>query len=114
MKICPVCHARCFDDMTTCFGCLHRFGDGDYAPIDELDVAEPNVPDSIGAGGADREADREPVNIEKAVEGDDGEQVVATVRPSRGMHGALVVRIEIPTSLIRTSAVDVSLEPARK
>lgn len=26
MKTCPVCQATCFDDMETCFGCLHRFG----------------------------------------------------------------------------------------
>ena len=25
MKICPVCHGRCFDDMELCYGCLHRF-----------------------------------------------------------------------------------------
>ena len=26
MKECPSCKAWCFDDMETCFGCLHRFG----------------------------------------------------------------------------------------
>ncbi|OUO92123.1 hypothetical protein B5F40_01985 [Gordonibacter sp. An230] len=26
MKVCPVCHARAFDDAEVCFGCLHRFG----------------------------------------------------------------------------------------
>lgn len=25
IKECPVCHARCFADMDTCFGCLHSF-----------------------------------------------------------------------------------------
>ncbi|MDO4442826.1 MAG: hypothetical protein Q4B69_03035 [Slackia sp.] len=25
MKICPVCGARCFDDMAVCYGCLHDF-----------------------------------------------------------------------------------------
>lgn len=28
MKTCPVCAARCFDDMETCYGCMHRFGEG--------------------------------------------------------------------------------------
>ena len=36
MKSCPVCKARCFDDMEICYGCMHRFeqeeGNGD-API---------------------------------------------------------------------------------
>lgn len=25
MKTCPVCHGKVFDDMDTCFGCLHSF-----------------------------------------------------------------------------------------
>lgn len=31
MKICPVCEARAFDDASTCYGCLYRFGDDDSA-----------------------------------------------------------------------------------
>ena len=34
MKICPVCSARCFDDMEVCYGCLHTFTNefgADYA-----------------------------------------------------------------------------------
>ncbi|MDO4400079.1 MAG: hypothetical protein Q4D27_03905 [Coriobacteriia bacterium] len=27
MKTCPVCKARCFDDMEICYGCMHRFED---------------------------------------------------------------------------------------
>ncbi len=26
MKICPTCKSKLFDDMDTCFGCMHRFG----------------------------------------------------------------------------------------
>lgn len=25
LKECPVCHARCFEDMDVCYGCLHSF-----------------------------------------------------------------------------------------
>lgn len=25
MKICPICKARCFEDMEICYGCMHRF-----------------------------------------------------------------------------------------
>lgn len=32
MKTCPVCGARCFDDMDVCYGCMHRFGPGGAAP----------------------------------------------------------------------------------
>ena len=28
MKSCPVCKARCFDDMEICYGCMHRFDEG--------------------------------------------------------------------------------------
>lgn len=27
MKTCPICKARCFDDMEICYGCMHRFAD---------------------------------------------------------------------------------------
>ena len=26
MKTCPICKARCFDDMEICYGCMHPFG----------------------------------------------------------------------------------------
>jgi hypothetical protein len=29
MRTCPICQATCFDDMETCFGCMHRFEAGD-------------------------------------------------------------------------------------
>lgn len=28
-KVCPVCHALCFADMDTCYGCLHTFSPED-------------------------------------------------------------------------------------
>ena len=31
MKTCPVCQAVAFDDAAVCYGCLHRFGEGDGA-----------------------------------------------------------------------------------
>ena len=41
MKICPICHARAFDDAVTCYGCLHEFNDEDI-------VAAPEHEDSPG------------------------------------------------------------------
>lgn len=29
MKVCPTCKSRCFDDMDTCYGCMHQFTDDD-------------------------------------------------------------------------------------
>ena len=41
MKICPVCNSNVFDDMDTCFNCLHKFDDveiprGESAPLDNF------------------------------------------------------------------------------
>lgn len=47
MKICPVCEARCFDDMPTCYGCMHRFAEGEgYDPLDGGRHGEPLDGDS--------------------------------------------------------------------
>jgi hypothetical protein len=43
MKTCPICKARCFDDMELCYGCMHRFED---APED---VPVP-LEDTVGIG----------------------------------------------------------------
>lgn len=36
MKECPVCVARCFDDMEVCYGCLHDFSREDTSPIGQV------------------------------------------------------------------------------
>lgn len=36
MKECPVCGARCFDDMEVCYGCLHDFSREDTSPIGQV------------------------------------------------------------------------------
>ena len=33
MKTCPICKARCFDDMEVCYGCMHRFAEDEAAPM---------------------------------------------------------------------------------
>lgn len=35
MKTCPVCGAGAFDDASTCYGCMHRYGEADPARIVE-------------------------------------------------------------------------------
>ena len=47
MKVCPVCKARVFDDMDTCYGCLYRFDSpdakeahgGGFEPEEPLDCS---------------------------------------------------------------------------
>lgn len=44
MRTCPVCKARCFDDMEVCYGCMHRFSEQD--PDDfgkDAEVQEPSA-----------------------------------------------------------------------
>lgn len=42
MKVCPICKARCFDDMERCFGCMHLFNAEGYAGlnVDSADATE--------------------------------------------------------------------------
>lgn len=42
MKTCPVCAAKAFDDAEVCYGCLHRFEEGEArADIDERSAERP-------------------------------------------------------------------------
>ena len=45
MRVCPVCHARAFDDAEICYGCMYRFGGKETA-------APPMPGDARKAGGA--------------------------------------------------------------
>lgn len=50
MKVCPICKSRCFDDMDTCYGCLHNFSkeydDDVFAYPDSSDITSlPNIPE---------------------------------------------------------------------
>ena len=69
MKTCPVCKARCFDDMDTCFGCLQDFRrKGASGPLhakppawessleDDLEPEEAVMPGRKRAVGAAQEA----------------------------------------------------------
>ena len=51
MRICPVCHARAFDDAEICYGCMHRFG--------VKDAAASPVPGGAHKGGAARSLPKE-------------------------------------------------------
>ena len=50
MKTCPICNARCFDDMEICYGCMHPFVSEERSGekrVDALDtVDKPQDPKS--------------------------------------------------------------------
>ena len=50
MKVCPICKNNVFDDMDTCFNCLHRFGDENEEEQEETQkVLLPLVEEQDGA-----------------------------------------------------------------
>ena len=49
MRTCPVCGARCFDDMEVCYGCMHRFDERDGAATA---VLQPLVREPAPSGGS--------------------------------------------------------------
>ena len=54
MKTCPVCRAGAFDDAEVCYGCLHRFSQGDaQAFVASSVTSAPNSSESGGAVGVD-------------------------------------------------------------
>jgi hypothetical protein len=82
MKTCPICKARCFDDMELCYGCMHRFeSSGDDAPvpigdtvgIDELPLRPAALRDASSARPrkeARRDSHREARHVFGAVDED--------------------------------------------
>ena len=53
MKTCPICGAGAFDDAKVCYGCLHRFSDGDTGigtrPVVATKAAPPALVISVQA-----------------------------------------------------------------
>lgn len=85
MKTCPICHATCFDDMDVCYGCLHRFGEGE--PGSEGAAGAVSLVSAGAAAGEGAMAAVPPIAVS-------ARDAVAEGEPS------LVVRVEIPASVI--------------
>lgn len=55
MRTCPICHTAVFDDMDTCYGCMHRFEEEEgRCDADAMEAALGTEP---GAAGAQRKED---------------------------------------------------------
>lgn len=112
MKICPVCHSRCFDDMDMCYGCLYRFS-GEVPPLcgddgfDDIsgEIAEPAFsPKAIDlpqmspsplANACDKQA------LNEAAAKDLGERPSMAAPESFSDKETMVMTIEIPASWVR-------------
>lgn len=58
VKTCPVCKTKLFEDMDTCFGCMHRFGtdaDSGARQRDDVEGETPQPTASREAGSAEAE-----------------------------------------------------------
>lgn len=59
VKTCPVCKTKLFEDMDTCFGCMHRFDtdvDSGARQRDDVEGETPHPTASKEAGNAETEA----------------------------------------------------------
>ena len=81
MKTCPICKARCFDDMEICYGCMHRFSEDaasqmraeDAVDVKEMPLQPGRIRDAEPAGGHPAQTD---------------DVDVGGGKPLRGMHAA--------------------------
>ena len=96
MKTCPVCKARCFDDMDICYGCMYRFGEGsrEYPEAVSRDEGEAAIRDGRAhpartvdpvaeAHAVPRTAHRELPRVFGAVDGDDVFDMTGPAVPGR-------------------------------
>ena len=97
MKTCPICQATCFDDMDTCYGCLHRFNAANEA---EGPTFHNEAADSTGERSTQH---TDAHGIEQSSEGASEQaplrahQIPAQEEVNEAV---MVVRIEIPASVI--------------
>ena len=64
MKTCPICKARCFDDMEICYGCMHPFEpeeDAATTPATErgFDTRRPSDSDTYPDAGFDGQSHKD-------------------------------------------------------
>ena len=89
MKSCPICGSVTFDDATTCFGCLHRYGEGDEGEMASGSEPAPvPVPGEFVVGG--RSGVREP-----AITGTLPISLLVSLIPHEGAAGGVSWRYEI-------------------
>lgn len=123
MKTCPICKARCFDDMELCYGCMHRFEDApDDAPppiedivgVDELPLRPAMLRDAPGGRlrkGARKSPHREARHVFGAVDedvplhGPIAEDASLRIRPPAHGVGAVPLRLELSEGPVATASL---------
>ena len=57
MKTCPICKARCFDDMEICYGCMHPFDSEERSGEKRADAMDPTDKPQASEERIDRESE---------------------------------------------------------
>ena len=110
MKICPVCSARCFDDMEVCYGCLHTFADGQSRECGGEDDGafgefEPEpASDRVIQQVAEKSHEREPSDSDAAASYDRKHCFTAQIDIDRTVEGIIDVSIRVPSEALRLLA----------
>lgn len=100
MKICPVCNARCYDDMSLCYGCLHDFSKDEY--VKKMPSAAIASPDQSGV----------PFEFgDLAVNGIGIEDVEEAVNPGNASTGRVTLVPGISFDVPQGFRMVVSMEP---
>lgn len=95
MKVCPVCKSRCFDDMDTCYGCMHNFNEVDDLIDDEIssvwkeDVMDSMIPEFFELDTFPVVEDEECFRIKGAHE-----------KPVSKNNEKIVIKLEVPKSVL--------------
>ena len=85
MKECPVCGARCFDDMEVCYGCLHDFSREDTSPIGQVvsSSCDQEIEEAVMPSGDRRSVVPRFAELPTQVSGARGNQAEALLGSSR-------------------------------
>ena len=80
MKTCPICKARCFDDMEVCYGCMHQFepegvqGDSPGKATGPVGASHRAEGETAVLPGKPKPSHREPPRVFGALETEDAAQ----------------------------------------
>lgn len=83
-KVCPICGQELFDDMDTCYGCMHSFLDRvepsqalQLAALPEIEIDEPDVElTDVEAGGSDAQVSVEDLTLMLQIATDDAQTTI--------------------------------------
>ena len=98
MKICPVCKSRCFDDMDTCYGCMHKFNDEKNKKVD---WSKDLIPEYFELDSCPIVEDVESFYERKIQKPSIKKSEPSHAKDTTEVEENIVLRIEIPTRILK-------------